>query len=294
MSCGSDLVAAPSPAAAPASRVADERRHVTVLFADLSGYTAAAERMDHEAVKAMVDRCLGRLAEEIVAVGGTIDKYIGDNVMALFGAPVSHEDDAERAVRAALAMQQAMPDINAQAGAAFSLRVGVNTGEVMAGSVGDSDSYTVTGDAVNVAARLQAAGRPGSVTVGEQTYLATRAVVRYAELQTLALKGKSQRVPAWEALGVTSSRPARRPHSAHRAPLVGRADELALLTSLFERVTRDQRPHLVTVIGEAASASRACSRSSPLWLRAARPRLLCAAGTAWPMDRGSSTGRWAR
>jgi adenylate cyclase len=182
MSCGTSLGAAPAAPAppapvplAPAAAAGDERRTVTVLFADLSGYTAAAEQMDHEAVKAMVDRILRRLGQEIVAVGGTVDKYIGDNVMAVFGAPVSHEDDPERAVRAALAMQAAMPEVNAQAGCSFSLRVGVNTGEVTAGSVGDS--YTVMGDAVNVASRLQAAGRPGSVTVGQSTYEATTALV---------------------------------------------------------------------------------------------------------------------
>src|SRR5215218_2902938 len=128
------------PAGLPARRAtpAEERRQVSVLFADLSGYTAVAERMDPEAVKAMVDRCLRRLGEEVLRFGGTVDKYIGDNVMALFGAPVAHEDDAERAVRAALAMQAAMGEINAQLerdweGVSFELRVGVNTGEVLAG-----------------------------------------------------------------------------------------------------------------------------------------------------------------
>ena len=106
--------------------------------------------------------------------GGTVDKYIGDNVMALFGAPVAHEDDAERAVRAALAMQEAMDEINTWTAVdiAFALRVGINTGEVLAGAVGGD--YTVTGDTVNVASRLQSTGRPGAVTVGERTVRATR------------------------------------------------------------------------------------------------------------------------
>ena len=157
----------PQPAAAPppAARAtpADERRQVTVLFADLSGYTAVSERMDPEDVKALVDRCLRRLGEEVTRYGGTVDKYIGDNVMAIFGAPVAHEDDEERAVRAALGMQDAMEEINAELtarhGASFQLRVGINTGEVLAGAVGDG--YTVIGDTVNVAARLQAAGAAG-------------------------------------------------------------------------------------------------------------------------------------
>src|SRR5829696_2118415 len=186
MSCGSSLDAAPGPAPAPAAAApepppaakaapADERRQVTVLFADLSGYTAVSERMDPEAVKQLVDASLRRLGEEVTRYGGTVDKYIGDNVMAVFGAPVAHEDDEQRAVRAALGMQAAMGEINAgltaRHGASFQLRVGINTGEVLAGAVGDG--YTVIGDTVNVAARLQAAGTPGTVTVGERTYRAT-------------------------------------------------------------------------------------------------------------------------
>jgi len=146
--CGTALSAEASKA--PATRPAaepppEERRHATVLFADLSGYTAAAERMDPEAVSAMVGRTLRRLGDEIERFGGTIDKFIGDNVMGVFGAPVAHEDDPERAVRAGLAMQEAMEDANRQSqadrGVSFSLRVGINSGEVMAGAVGDR--YTV-------------------------------------------------------------------------------------------------------------------------------------------------------
>src|SRR5205823_13570177 len=151
----------------------EERRQVTVVFADLSGYTAVAERMDPEAVKGLVERCLRRLGDEVERYGGTVDKYIGDNVMALFGAPVAHEDDAERAVRAALGMQDAMTEVNERLpeGVSFALRVGLNTGEVLAGAVGDD--YTVVGDTVNVASRLQTAARPGGVTVGERTMKAT-------------------------------------------------------------------------------------------------------------------------
>src|SRR5439155_277810 len=138
------------------------------------------------------DRTLRRLGEEIERFGGSIDKFIGDNVMGVFGAPVAHEDDPERAVRAGLAMQGAMEEANRLSqenhGVAFSLRVGINSGEVMAGAVGDR--YTVMGDAVNVAARLQAAGRPESVTVGESTYRASSAAISYERLEPLTLKGK--------------------------------------------------------------------------------------------------------
>ncbi len=223
-----------------------------MLFADLSGYTAASDQMDPEQVKALVDGALRRLGEEVERFGGTVDKYIGDNVMALFGAPVAHEDDAERAVRAGLGMQEAMGEINERLasthGATFSLRVGVNTGEVVAGAIGDA--YTVVGDAVNVASRLQAAAERGTVTVGERTVRATEGAIDYRELLPLTLKGKAEPVPAWEATGVTTAHPRRRPADA-RSPLVGRTHELDLLESLAQRVARERRAHLVTVVGEA-------------------------------------------
>ncbi len=254
--CGTALAGAPAPArpapAPTAEALPEERRKATVLFADLSGYTAVAERIDPERVKSMVDRALRRLGEEVTSYGGTVDKYIGDNVMAVFGAPVTHEDDPERAVRAGLAMQAAMEEINESVatdiGANFELRVGVNSGEVLAGQVGDG--YTVIGDPVNVAARLQQAARPGSVTVGEVTYRLTRDAIEYTELEPLRLKGKSEPVPAWEAeralVAVRGALPSRT-----ATPLIGRDEEGGQLISLYERVVREERAHLVTVIGQA-------------------------------------------
>ncbi len=251
--CGTGLSGQPRPAPPTPERGSaedphpEERRKATVLFADLSGYTAVAERMDPEALKSMVDRALRRLGDEVTRFGGSVDKYIGDNVMAVFGAPVAHEDDPERAVRAGLAMQNAMDEINAKIpGVDFALRVGVNSGEVLAGKIGDG--YTVIGDPVNVASRLQSAARPGSVTVGEITHRLTRQSIEYSELEPLNLKGKSEPVPAWEAVrvavaGTTLTRAS--------TPLVGRDDESELLSTLFDRVTREGRAHLVTVIGQA-------------------------------------------
>ena len=261
--CGTSLTGKPSPAPAasasahsppehlrPSALLPEERRKATVLFADLSGYTAVSERMDPEALKSMIDRALRRLGEEVIRFGGTVDKFIGDNVMAVFGAPIAHEDDPERAVRAGLAMQAAMGEINERiagaAGADFALRVGINSGEVLAGQVGDG--YTVIGDPVNVASRLQSAARPGTVTVGEITHRLTRAAIEYVELEPLALKGKAEPVAAWEAVrvsvsGVSSTRA--------ETPLIGRDEESELLLSLFDRVGRDQRAHLVTVVGQA-------------------------------------------
>src|SRR5436190_22297255 len=205
-----------------------------------------AERMGAELVKAMVDRCLRRLGEEVEGFGGTVDKYIGDNVMATFGAPVAHEDDAERAVRAALAMNVAIAEIDPE----LQLRVGINTGDVLAGSVAES-GYTVIGDTVNVAARLQAVAEIGSITVGERTMRATRDAVEYRELEPFELKGKSEPVAAWEAAGLVTATPRRLLGELSAAPFVGRALELDLLESLYGRVVREQRGHLVTVIGQA-------------------------------------------
>src|SRR5215218_8276164 len=259
MTCGAALdTQAGAPAPTPqmpgpeaVSIPPEERRQVTVLFADLSGYTAFAERMDPEAVKSLVDRTLLRLGEEVERYGGTVDKYIGDNVMAIFGAPVAHEDDAERAVRAGLGMQDAMAEINdgLPSGVHFDLRVGVNTGEVLAGAVGRD--YTVTGDTVNVAARLQSAARPGSVTVGERTMRASREAVRYQSLEPLELKGKAEPVAAWEAVEVTALQAVGRAAPARESPLVGRSQELSTLEAIFDRVERERAPHLVTLVGEA-------------------------------------------
>ena len=269
---------------------------MTVLFADLSGYTAASERMDPERVKALVDQALRRLGEEVERFGGTVDKYIGDNVMALFGAPVAHEDDAERAVRAGLGMQDAMGEINERLAvshdATFELRVGINTGEVVAGAVGDA--YTVVGDAVNVASRLQSAAQRGSVTVGERTVRATGQAIEFRELPPLTLKGKAEPVPAWEAIGVAALHPRRRATDA-RSPLVGRAHELDLLESLAQRVgARGPRPpgdrHRRGRGGQVAAAGRAPAppgRRGPTGPRSSSE-------AARPTGRRSCTGRSAR
>src|SRR4051812_890811 len=254
MSCGGRLEAPgkpQQPMRQSREELPEERRRVTVLFADLSGYTSVAERMDPEAVKSLVDRVLMRLGQEVERYGGTVDKYIGDNVMAIFGAPVAHEDDEERAVRAGLGMQNAMGEVNLDLpdGVEFDLRVGINTGEVLAGAVGQD--YTVVGDTVNVAARLQSAARPGSVTVGERTMRFSGRAIRYEELDPLHLKGKAEPVPAWEALGVSTEQPVGRAAAAREAPLVGRANALATLEAIFERVELERAPHLVTLVGEA-------------------------------------------
>ncbi len=301
--CGASLSGAPAastgapapstekPAPRPAEPLPEERRQATVLFADLSGYTAAAERMDPEAVKALVDRILRSLAEKVERFGGTVDKFIGDNVMGVFGAPVAHEDDPERAVRAGLAMQEAMQEINRkgedQHGVSFSLRVGINSGEVMAGAVGEH--YTVIGDAVNVAARLQAAARPATVTVGEGTYRASRETISYERLEPLTLKGKEEPVPAWEASAAMAA--PRRGALRSETPLIGRDQEAALLASLVDRVEREGRPALVTVIGQAGVGKSRLLREFMAMLTDADPPPTIRRGQCPPY--GAGLAYWA-
>jgi class 3 adenylate cyclase/tetratricopeptide (TPR) repeat protein len=256
---------------------AEERRLVTVLFADLSGYTSVAERLDHETVKGLVERCLTRLAAEVDRYGGRVDKFIGDNVMAVFGAPVAHEDDAERAVRAALGMQAAMTELNAaimpEFGFELALRVGVNTGEVLAGRIGEG--YTVVGDAVNVASRLQAAAPVAGILAAERTMRAAEHAVSFRELEPLQLKGKAEPVAAWEVAGLRATRAAEESRSL-RTPLVGREDELCQLERLFDRVARDPATQLVTVVGQPGVGKTRLLRElgRRLEAREAPPRLL--------------------
>jgi len=254
MGCGASLsTTVTSAAGEAASGVGDERRRVTILFADLSGYTAIAERLDPEVVKGVVSRILRRLASEVDANGGTVDKFIGDNVMALFGAPVAHEDDAVRAVRAALGMQAAMDEINEELertqGVRFALRVGINTGPVLYGTIGTST--TVTGDAVNVAARLQAASELGAVTVGERTMLGARHAVAFTQIAPLELKGKAELVPAHTADALLQPHVIRRP--ATESPLVGRQSELSLVCDAQQRSEEEARARLLTIIGPAGA-----------------------------------------
>jgi class 3 adenylate cyclase/tetratricopeptide (TPR) repeat protein len=244
--------AASPTATSPPTMKGEERRIVSVLFADVSGYTSVAERLDHETVKALIEPFLTRFAAEVERFEGYVDKFIGDAIMAVFGAPVAHTDDPERAVRAALAMQEALAQLNevakAEFGVELALRVGVNTGEALAGHVGDA--YTVLGDAVNVAARLQAAADVGSVLVGERTHQASAGAIDYRAHAPLDLKGKSEQVAAWEALGLTTSTdPGSRPER-ESGPIVGRERELTRLEDLFGRVQEDRTPQLVTIVGE--------------------------------------------
>ena len=222
---------------------------MTILFADLVGYTALSETRDPEQVKNLVDGCFERLVADIDAFGGRVDKIIGDAIVALFGAPTAHEDDAERAVRAALRMQETLEHASGELGIDIRMRVGVNTGEVLVGALRAGGDYTAMGDVVNTANRLQAAAQPGDVLVGPATFAATRRTVRYDALEPIDVKGREGLVPAWRAEAAVAP-PGYRPER-NRSRLIGREPELGLLCHSVENAIVNARGALLLLLGEA-------------------------------------------
>ena len=234
-----------------------ERKFATALFADLVGSTALAEREDPEVVQSVVGRTFDRLAEEIGRYEGLLEKFMGDAVLAVFGVPKAHEDDAERAVRAALEMHAVLSELNrgfaAEGKPTLEMRIGLEAGEVLVDverASGPRDRM-LTGDAVNTAARLQSAAEPGQIVVGPGVYASTKDVIEYRELEPLTLKGKAEPVPAWRALRITARTRGERPRLGLEARLVGRDEELSVLKQTLRRVETEGRPALVTVIGPA-------------------------------------------
>ena len=207
----------------------EERRVVTILFADLAGSTALGERIDPEDLRALQGELYSFMDDEVVRFGGTTEKFAGDAILAVFGVPQAHEDDPERAVRAALAIRARFGAFAGRVatahGGTVGIRLGVETGEVVSGRDAVSrGELMVTGDVVNVAARLQQLAAPGEVLVGERAHAASQRAIGYGERRLLDAKGKSEPVPAWDAqvAGAIGGREA-------RGPFVGRGDELALL-----------------------------------------------------------------
>ncbi len=226
-SCAAPLATAPS---------REQRKTVTVLFCDLTGSTALGESTDPEALRALLARYFERMKGIIEAHGGTVEKFIGDAVMAVFGVPQVHEDDALRACRAAVEMRDALPELGVQA------RIGVNTGEVVTGT----QERLATGDAVNVAARLEQAAQPGEILLGEETVRLVKDAVEAEPAEPLEVKGKAEPVRAWRLAALTAE-PARR----HEAPMVGRARELSRLRDAFAQATENRSCQLFTVLGAA-------------------------------------------
>jgi len=225
---------------------------VTVVFCDLAGSTKLGESLDPESVRHLITRYFDAMRDALERHGGTVEKFIGDAVMAVFGVPAVREDDALRAVRAAVEMRSALGDLNEQLerrwGVRLRVRTGVNTGEVVAGDASRGQGFA-TGDAVNVAARLEQAAEAGQVLIGEHTYELVRDDVRVEPVAPLELKGKSEPVPAFRLVDLVD-RPVGLGRPA-RSPLVGRERELGLLRAAFERAVAERACRLVTVVGPA-------------------------------------------
>ncbi|HSL64378.1 MAG TPA: adenylate/guanylate cyclase domain-containing protein, partial [Gaiellaceae bacterium] len=227
-----------------------ERRTVTVVFVDLVGFTSRASALDPEDVRALQAPYLARVRAELERFGGTVEKFIGDAAMAVFGAPVAHEDDPERAVRAGLAILDAVEELNdADPRLGLEVRVGVNTGEALVtlDARPEEGDVLASGDVVNTAARIEAAAPPGAVLVGESTFAATSGAVEYEQRDPVSAKGKDRPVPVWRAVA-TARRPGRA-QPARDAPLVGRGAERAILLEALERAREERHVGLLTLVG---------------------------------------------
>jgi class 3 adenylate cyclase/tetratricopeptide (TPR) repeat protein len=277
--CGTRLSSAEEPPAAGL----EERKVVSVLFADLEASTELATRLDPEELRAVYTPYFETLSGAIERFGGTVEKFIGDAVVGVFGVPVAHEDDPVRAVRAGLAMQSALadlaPSLAASAGGDLAMRVGIHTGEVLA-TPGEAHEARVTGETTSVAARLQTLAPSGSVVVSDRTFRDARHVIEFEPLGDSRLKGVPQPVTVHRAVGEAQVE-----RAGFSSPLVGRGDELELMQVLLRRTANDGRPFLVTVVGiagigksrfageVAGAAERGDIPGVPAW-RVARGRCL--------------------
>src|SRR5437764_4054518 len=230
----------------------EERKLVTVLFADIVGSTEMGLSHDPEVVRASLGQAFESASEILRAHGGTVEKFIGDAVMAVFGVPAAHDDDPDRAVRAAFALRDRLTSSDDVDGPALRVRIGVNSGEAVAGS-GDAAQFLVTGPAVNAAARLQQGAAPGEIVVGDLTKRLTTGGITYGSAREIEAKGIG-RIAAWSAEGVVGDVPQQhRGLPGLRAPLIGRDHELRTLVQAYEGVVKDGRPHLLTVYGPAGA-----------------------------------------
>ena len=239
----------------------EERRVVTVMFADIIGSTPMAARMDPEDMRAILTGYFNLMTQQIRKHGGTVEKYIGDAVMAVFGTPITHEDDPDRAIRAALDMDTALTTFNQQRQALDSdairlqMRIGINTGEVALPGSGQQQrhDFLITGDAVNVAARLQQIAAPDTILVGERTFLATRGVFEVRAIAPVQLRGKAEPLSAYVIQGLHIQTPTitQQPRGLEglQVPMVGRSLELTLMHTTYARVVAERNPHLITILG---------------------------------------------
>src|SRR5215831_6008247 len=232
------------------------RKVVTVLFCDVVGSTAVGESVDPEALQGLLATYFGRMSRIVESHGGTVEKFIGDAVMAVFGVPVTHEDDALRACRAAVEMRDALPALGIRG------RIGVNTGEVVTGTA----ERLATGDAVNVAARFEQAAESGEVLIGESTFALVREAATVESVEPLTLKGKAEPVSAFRLVSVLDA-----PERSHTLRFVGREAELARIVEAWDRAQAQATCELVTVIGDAGVGK---SRLVAEALAAVEPRVV--------------------
>jgi len=268
--CGRALAGALSPAAATytpphlaadvltrAAAVDGERKQVTVLFADVANYTGLAENDDPEDTHAIMDRCFAILLDEIHRFGGTVNQFTGDGVMALFGAPVAHEDHARLALNAALAVRRAIEDFGEQLrqerGIDFRMRLGLNSGPVVVGKIGDDlrSDYTAVGDTTNLAARMMALAEPGTIALTEHTYRLAQSYFTFSSLGPVQVKGRQRLIHAYRLTGLGRVR-TRMQAGTDRGltPFVGRQNEVTLLRDAFARAAAGSG-QIVHIRGEA-------------------------------------------
>jgi ABC-type oligopeptide transport system substrate-binding subunit/class 3 adenylate cyclase len=260
---------------APAPRLPEERKLVTVMFADISGFTAMVERMDPEEARDLVNACFDRLVPTIERYEGTVDKFIGDEIMALFGAPMAHEDDPERALRAALEMMDALSTFNAERKMDLGIHFGINTGLVVTGGIGtrSSRSYSVIGDAVNLASRLEEISERGDVLVGPDTYRLAAHQFEFEALDPVRVKGRTQPVQVYRVLSLKAVPDSQRGIAGLASPLVGRDPEFSALQGAVDRL-RMNEGGVVTIVGDAglgksrlvAEAREAAEAESVRWV----------------------------
>jgi len=264
-----------------------ERKVVTVLFADVTGSTALGERLDPERFREVMQSYGSAMREEIEAEGGIVEKFIGDAVMAAFGVPAAHEDDPERALRASLRMMRRLEELNGDLvrvyDVSLQIRVGINTGEVLAATSPEPGEAMVTGDAVNAASRLQGVADPGAIFVSQRTADAVRGF-SFEDRGLHELKGKRERVRAFRLVEETGL--GSRGVPGLSAPMVGRDTELEVLRSVYERVVGERRPHLVTLYGDAGVGKSRLTGEFLAWAETSEPPPLVLRGRCLPYGDG--------
>lgn len=255
--CGHVLEATADATDEIASDLTEERKLATIFFADVHGFTAISEKLDPEQVKNIMNLCFAIMTEKIVKYGGTVDKYLGDGIMAIFGAPAAHEDDEERAICAAVEIQEALAEFSEQMKETINqplqVRIGLNTGKVMAGRLGgeNNKSYTVMGDTVNLASRLEHAAEIGKILISDETYTGSGAVVKVLTPPPLNIRGKSKPVIVHQIRGRLYDAHLNIDTDTFQNTFINRKEILHEINTTAQKVTQTVKPHLILLMGNA-------------------------------------------